>query len=135
MADLAPGFRAMLRGLSQEERKVLRQCLDEFEGLTASRQLTVCGLGGSDVQIPLEDNMTVEDLRKRVAGRIGLGLGGVVVLAAGGNALDDSKPLLEQVQGKVITHVVQQVALAMLVCFPLLSGFSRTFILEFYHRV
>ena len=103
----------MLRGLSPEERKVLRQCLDEFEGLAASRQLTVCGLGGSEVQIPLEDNMTVEDLRKSVAGRMGLRLGSVLVLVAGGNALDDSKPLLEQVQGNVVTHVVQQVALAM----------------------
>ena len=104
----------MLRGLTQEERKVLRQCLDEFDGLNASRQLTVCGLDGSEVQIPLEDNMTVQDLRKSIAGRIGLRLGGMLVLTAGGNALDDSKPLLEQVQGDVITYVVQQVALACL---------------------
>ena len=125
MADLAPGFRAMLRGLSQEERKVLRQCLDEFEGLTPGRQLTVCGLGGSEVQLPLEDNMTVEDLRKSIAGRIGLRLGGVLALAAGGNALDDSKPLLEQVQGNVITYVVQQVAFVILLCFPLLFECKR----------
>ena len=113
MADLAPGFRALLRGLSHAERKVLRKCLDEFEGLTASRQLTVCGLGGSEVQLPLEVNMTVEDLRKSVAERVGLPLGGVLVLAAGGNALDDSKPLLERVDD-VVTYVVRQVALACL---------------------
>ena len=114
MADLAPGFRAMGRG-SPEERKVKRQRLDEFDGLTACRQLTVCGVAGSEVQLPLEDNMTVEDLRKSVAGRIGLRLGGMLVLAAGGNTLDDSKPLLEQVQLDVITYVVQQVALAMFI--------------------
>ena len=112
MVDLAPGLRAMLRG-SPEERKVKRPRLDEFDGLTACRQLTVCGLDGSEVQLPLEDNMTVEDLCKRVAGRIGLQLGGMLVLLAGGNCLDDSKPLLEQVQGDVITYVVQQVALGM----------------------
>ena len=60
--------------------------------------------------------MTVEDLHKSIAGRIGLRLGGMLVLAAGGNTLDDSKPLLEQVQGDVITYVVQQVALGMLSC-------------------
>ena len=49
----------MLRGLSQDERKVLRQCLDEFGGLTAGRHLTVCGLDGSEVQLPLDDNMTL----------------------------------------------------------------------------
>ena len=122
MADLAPGFRALLRGLSEAERKVLHQCLDEFEGLPASRQLTVCGLGGSEVHLPLEDNMTVEDLRKSVAERVGLPLGGVLVLAAGGNALDDTKPLLEQIDD-VVTYVVRQVALACLqkVCPRLLS--------------
>ena len=126
MADLAPGFRAMLRG-SPEERKVKRQRLDEFDGLTASRQLTVHGLDGSEVQLPLEDNMTVEDLRKSVAGRISLRLGGVLVLAAGGRTLDDSKPLLEQVQGDVITYVVQQVALAMLrYMFPSWKGARGT---------
>ena len=92
--------------------------LDEVDGLTACPQLTVCGLDGSEVQLPLEDNMTVEDLHKSVAGRIGMRLGGMLVLAAGGNTLDDSKPLLEQVQGNVITYVVQKVALAMLICFP-----------------
>ena len=105
----------MLRGY-QEEREVKRQCFDEFDGLTG-RQLTVCGLDGTEVQLPLEDNMTVEDLRKSVAGRIGLRLGGMLVLAAGGNTLDDSKPLLEQVQDDAITYVVQQVALAMFVSF------------------
>ena len=104
MADLAPGF-----GLSQEERKA--QCLDEFDGLCAGRHLTVCGLDGSEVQLPLEDSMTVEDLRKSVAGRIGLPLGGMLGLVAGGSGLDDSKPLLAQVQGGVITYVVQPVAL------------------------
>ena len=103
----------MLRGLSQEERKVLRQCLDEFDGPATSRHLTVCGLDGSDVQVPVEDNMTVEDLRKSIAGLIGLRLGGMLVLVAGGNGLDDSKPLLAQAQGDVITYVVQQVALGM----------------------
>ena len=130
MADLSPGFRAMLRGLSQEERKVLRQCLDEFEGLAASRQLTVCGLGGSEVQIPLEDNMTVEDLRKSVAGRIGLRLGGALALAAGGNALNDSKPLLEQVQDNVITYVVQQVAFDILM-FSLAIWVQENLMLDF----
>ena len=104
----------MLRG-SPEERGVKRQRRDEFDGLTSSRQLTVCGLDGSAVQLPLEDNMTVEDLRKSAAGRISLRLGGMLVLAAGGNTLDDSKPLLEQVQGDVITYVVQQVALVMFI--------------------
>ena len=132
MADLAPRFRAMLRGLSQEERKVLRQCLDECHDLAACRQLTACGLDGSEVQIPLEDNMTVEDLRKSVAGRIGLRLGGMLVLAAGGDTLDDSKPLLEQVQSDVITYVVQQVALAMLICILLLFGCKRIPCLEFF---
>ena len=99
MADLAPDFRA--------------KSLDEVDGLTACRQLSVCGLGGSEVQLPLEDNMTVEGLHKSVAGRIGMRLGGMLVLATGGNTLDDSKPLLEQVQGDVITYVVQRVALAM----------------------
>ena len=80
MADLAPGF----RGLSQ----------DEFDGLTAGRRLTVCGLDGSEVQISFEDNMTVKDLRESVARRIGLQPGGMLVLVAGGNGLDDSKPLL-----------------------------------------
>ena len=111
MADLAPHPLAMLRG-SQEERKVKRQRLDELDGLTACRQLAVCGLDGSELQVPLDDNMTVEDLRKSVARRIGLRTGGIFVLAAGDNALDDSKPLLEQVHGNVITYVVQQVALA-----------------------
>ena len=115
MADLAPG-------LSQEERKVLWS-----DGLTAARQLTVCGLGGSEVHLPFEDNMTVEDLRKSVARRIGLHLGGMLVLTAGGNALDDSKPLFEQVQGDVITYVVQQVALAMFICFLSLFGPSMLF--------
>ena len=105
MADLAPA-----------------KCLDEVDGLTASRELTVCGLDGSEVHLPLEDNMTVEDLRKSVAGRIGLRLGGMLVLTAGGNYLDDSKPLFEQVQGDVITYVVQQVALVMFICVPSLSG-------------
>ena len=105
-------LRDMLGGLSQEERQVRRR-LDEFDGLTSCRQLTVRGLDGSEVQLPLEDNMTVEDLRKSVAGRIGLRLGGMLVLLAGGHTLDDSKPLLEQVQGDVITYVVQQVALDM----------------------
>ena len=105
----------MLRGLSQEERMVLRQSPDELAGPTASRLLTVCGLDGSEVQLPLEDTMTVDDLRKSVARRIGLRLGGMLVLLAGGKTLDDSKPLVEQVQGDVITYVVQQVALGMFV--------------------
>ena len=105
MADLEPGL--------QEERKIKHQRLHEFDGQTAGRQLTVCGLDGSEVQLPLEDNMTVEDLRKSVAERIGLRLGSSLVLAAGGNALDDSKLLLEQVQGNFISYVVQQVALGM----------------------
>ena len=104
----------MLRGLTQEERKVLRQCLDEFDGPhSASRQLTVCGLDGSEVQLLLEDHMTLDDLHKSIAGKIGFRLGGMLVLAAGGNTLNDFKPLLKQVQGDVITYVVQQVALAM----------------------
>ena len=107
----------MLRGLSQEERKILGPCLDEFDGLTAGRQLRVCGLGGSEVRLPCESNMTVEDLRKSVAGRIGLRLGGMPVLLAGGNTLDDSQPLWEQVHDDVITYVVRQVALAWF-CFP-----------------
>ena len=77
MADPAPKFRAMLRELSQDERSVVRPCLDELGGPVAGRQLTVCGLDGSEVQIPPEDNMTVEDLRKSVAGRIGLRLLGI----------------------------------------------------------
>ena len=146
MSELAPGSRAMLRGLSGEERQVLHRCLDEFDGLTAGRQLTVSGLDGSELQLPLEDYMTAEDLRKSVAERIGLRLlgsslrrfifclvgskrilfriffqtvlgqprlGGTLVLAAGGNALNDSTPLLEQVHGDVLTYVVQQVALGM----------------------
>ena len=113
MAHLAPRFRDMLRGPSQEEQK----CPDEFDGLTACRRLTVCGLDGSEVQLPLEDNMTVDDLRKRVSGRIGLRPGGMLVLAAGGNTLDGAKPLLEQIQDDVITYVVQQVALAMFIHF------------------
>ena len=125
MADLAPALPAVLRGLSQEERKVKRQRLDEFDGLTACRQLTVRGLDGCEVQLPLDDNMTVEDLHKRVAGRIGLRLGGMPLLAAGGNTLDDSKPLLEQVQGDDIAYVVQQVALDMLTCFPSVVGCKR----------
>ena len=75
-----------------------------------------------EVHLPLEDNMSVEDLRKSIAGRIGLRLGGMLVLTAGGNALDDSKPLWDQVQGDVITYVVQQVALASLISFPSLLG-------------
>ena len=106
----------MLRELNQED---LRQCLVELDGLTTSQQLTVCGLDGLEVQLPLEDNMSVEDLHKSVAGRIGMRLGGMLVLATGGKTLDDSKPLLEQVQGDVITYVVQKVALAMFICvFP-----------------
>ena len=70
-----------------------------------------------EVHLPLEDNMSVQDFRKSVAGRIGLRLGGMLVLTAGGNALDDSKPLWDQVQGDVITYVIQQVALAALM-FP-----------------
>ena len=112
----------MLRG-SQEERTAKRQCLDEFDGRTACRrQLKVCGLDGSEVQLPLEDNMTVEDLRKSIAGRIGLRPGGMLVLASGGNTLVDFKPLLEQVQGDVITYVVQQVALAKFTCCLKLFG-------------
>ena len=102
MADLAQDFRA--------------KCVDEVDELTACRQLTVCGLDGSEVHLPLQDNMTVEDLHKSVAGRIGMRLGGMLVLAAGGNTLDDSKPLSEQVQGDVITYVVQRAALAMIKC-------------------
>ena len=45
----------MLRGL-QEERTVKRQCLADLEGLAADRQLTVCGLDGSEVHLPLEGN-------------------------------------------------------------------------------
>ena len=127
MDDLAPGFRAMRRG-TQEERKVKRQRLDESDGLVAGRQLTVYGLHGSEMQLPLEDNMTVEDLRKRVAGRVGLRLGGMLVLAAGGNTLDDSKPLLEQVQGDVITYVVQQVALAMCCMLSLVVGVQENLV-------
>ena len=92
---------------------------------TACRQLTVCGLDGSEVQLPLEDNMTVDDLRKRVARRICLRLGGMLVLLADGKTLEDSKPLSEQIQGDVITYVVQQVALAMFIYFPSLLG-ART---------
>ena len=73
----------MLRG-SREERKVKRQRLGEFDGLTACRQWTLCGLDGSEVQLPLENNMTVEDLRKSVAEGIGLRPGGMLVFVAGG---------------------------------------------------
>ena len=118
MADLAQGYRARL---PQGEGRVLRQRLDEVDSSTVGRQLTVSGLDGSEVQLPLEDNMTVEDLRQSVAGSIGLRPGGTLVLAAGGNALDDSKPLLEQLQGDVITFVVQQVILCMLVMFSLID--------------
>ena len=114
MAELAPGSQAMLRG-SQEERKVKRQRLDELDGLTACRPLVVRGLDGSELQVPLDDNMTMEDVRQSVAGRIGLRTGSMFILAAGANTLDDSKPLLEQVHGDVITYVVQQVALAMFI--------------------
>ena len=98
---------------TQEERKVKRQRLDEFDGPTPCRHLTLCGLDGSEVQLPLEDNMTMEDVRKSVAGKIGLRLGGMLVLLSGGHGVDDSKPLLEQVQGDVLTYVIQQVALGM----------------------
>ena len=118
MTDLAQGYRAMLRGVSQAGGMVH---LDELDSLTVGRQLTVSGLDGSEVQLPFEDNMTVEDVRQSVAGRIGLRPGGTLVLAAGGNALDDSKPLLEQLQGDVITHVVQQVVLGVLVMFSLVG--------------
>ena len=99
MADPAPGV-----------RPIKRQRLDEFDGLSACRPLTVRGLDGSEVQLPRQDNMTVEDLRKGVAGSIGLRLGGMLVFVAGGNTLHDAKQMLEQVQGNVITYVVQQVA-------------------------
>ena len=89
----------------------------------------VRGLDGSEVQLPFDDNMTVEDLHKRVAGRIGLRLGSMLVLVSGGNTLDDSKPLLEQVQGEVITYVVQQVAHDMFTCFPSFVGCKRILIL------
>ena len=125
MADLAPRFRAMLRELSQEERRVLRQCLDEFDGLAACRQLMVRGLDGSEVQLPLDDNMTVEHLRKSVAGSIGLRLGGMLVLLAGGITLGDSQPLLEQLQGDVITYVVQQVALVMFIIYVFPHGWVQ----------
>ena len=124
MADLAAG--------TQEERN--RQCLDEFDGLTAPRQLTVCGLDGSELQLPLADDMTVDDLRMSIAGRIGLRLGGMLLLAAGGNGLDDSQPLSEQVHGDVITYVVQQVALGM-VRFPPLLGVRGSYSEDFYQRV
>ena len=125
----------MLRG-SPKERKVKRQRLDEFDGLTACRRFTVCGLDGSEVRLPLEDNLTVEDLRKSVAGRVSLRLGGMLVLAAGGNTLDDSKPLLEQVQGDVITYVVQQVALVILrYMFSLMAGCKRILFWDFCWRV
>ena len=105
----------MPRGLSQEER-------DKFDVLPAGRQLTVCGLDGSEVHLAFEDSMTVEDLRKSVTGRVGLRPGGMLLLAAGGNALDDSKPLLGQVQGDVVTYVVQQVALVIFkLCLTFLS--------------
>ena len=116
MADLAPGFRA----LSQ----------DEFDGQTAGRHLTVSGLDGSEVQISLEDNLTVEDLRKSVAESIGLRLGGMLALVAGGNGLDDSKPLLAQVLNDVITYVVQQVALGMSM-FSLIVGCEELHIRRF----
>ena len=60
----------MLPG-SREGQNVLPE-RPEFDGLAADRQLTVCGLDGSEVRLPLEDNMTVEGLAKSVAGRIGL---------------------------------------------------------------
>ena len=107
----------MLRG-SQEERKLM-----------------ICGLDGSEVQLPLEDNMTVEDLHQSVAGRIDMRLGDMLVLAAGSNTLDDSKPLLEQVQGDVITYVVQKVALAMFVCLPSLLGARGSYFCIFCRRV
>ena len=93
------------------------------------RKLMVCGLDGSEVHLPLEDNMTVEDLRKGVAGRIDMRLGGMLVLAAGGNTLDDSKPLLEQFQGDIITYVVQKVALAMFGCLSTLLGRCKRILL------
>ena len=117
----------MLPG-SQEERKVKRQRLDEFQGLTAGRQLAVYGLDGSEISLPLEENMTLEDLRKSVEGKISLRLGGMLVLTAGGRALDDSKPLLEQVQGDVITYVVQQVACAMFICCLFLLAASGSYV-------
>ena len=67
----------------------------------------------------------MEDLRKNVAGSIGLSLGGTPVLLAGGMTLDDSKPLSEQVQGDVITYVVQQVALGMFKWFSPTVGCKR----------
>ena len=104
---------APLADLAPAERKALGHRFDDLDGLAADRQLTVCALDGSEVQISVDDNMTVEDLRKSVAGRIGLRLGGMLVLVAGGNGLGDSKPLLAQVHGDVITCVAQQVALGM----------------------
>ena len=79
--------------------------------------------------------MTVEDVHKSVAGRIGMRLGGTLALAAGGKTLDDSKPLLEQVQGDVITYVVQQVALAMFICFSSLLGSRGSYLGGFCRRV
>ena len=46
--DLAPGFRAMLRGLSRGERQVLRRCLEDMEG-EPLKQVTVSCLSTPSV--------------------------------------------------------------------------------------
>ncbi|CAK9078692.1 Probable serine/threonine-protein kinase fnkA (FNIP repeat-containing protein A), partial [Durusdinium trenchii] len=81
------------------------------EGNTSPRKLSIHGLDGSMFHIAVEDATTVDDLSRIIAEKSGATSSGRrLVLTSGGQVLNDSKPLLQQLNGEEVTFVVRKVS-------------------------
>lgn len=73
--------------------------------------MTIQGLAGSAFELRVDDAATVEGVSKRIAERLDMKPGSMLVLTSGGHVLVESQPLLKQVHGKEISFVLTPVNL------------------------
>ena len=73
--------------------------------------LEIKGLDGSTFEFQVGDDATVEDVYKYISEKIGLKPGRKLLMISGCMMMNCSRPLLEQVEGREISFIVQRITL------------------------
>ena len=77
---------------------------------SGANSLKIQGLDGSTFQLQVGDAATVADVSKQISEKMEMKPSSTLVLTSGGNILNDSQPLLQQVESGEISFVVKQIS-------------------------
>ncbi|CAE6917086.1 unnamed protein product [Symbiodinium sp. CCMP2456] len=80
------------------------------DGPGVVNSLHIQGLDGSTFQLPVDDATTVADVSKQIAEMIEMKPSSTLVLTSGGSVLNESLPVLEQVESREVSFVVKQIS-------------------------